>query len=192
PGKAAEVGIIAALLARRGFTGPRYVFEAPFGGFFSTYVPGEFDLSRLTKDLGQSFKIRENGYKPYACCRGVHAALDAALRLRQREGLAVDEIDRVRVAVPYEVQLMCGAARAESMLDAQMSLPFSLAVALVRGEVKLADYERRPIEPAVQRLMERVDIRVDDRLENEAAIVDIALRDGRTPSARVDIRKRDP
>src|SRR5262249_44069962 len=50
----------------------------------------------------------------------------------------------------------------------------------------------RPIEPAVQRLMERVDIRVDDRLENEAAIVDIALRDGRTPTDRVDIGKGDP
>jgi 2-methylcitrate dehydratase PrpD len=190
PGKAAEVGVVAALLARRGFTGPRYVFEAPFGGFLSTYVPGEFDLAKLTEDLGR-FKILENGYKPYACCRGIHAALDAALTLWHGARFAPDDVQSVRVAVPYEVYLMCGATRVDSLLDAQMSLAFSLGVALARGAVRLSDYERLPPEPAVQRLMQLVEVKVNDQLENEAAVVTIGLRDGRTLSERVDVGRGD-
>ena len=192
PGKAAETGVIAAFLARRGFTGPRYVLEAPFGGFLSTYVPGEADLGQVTKELGHTFKILDNGYKPYACCRGVHAALDAILSLHRRHAFTAADVRAISVAVPREVQLMCGANRTETLLDAQMSLAFSLAVAVTAGDVRLEHYERLPPTPEVQGVMGRVHVNLDGSLQNEAAVVTVELHDGRRLTERVDVAKGDP
>jgi 2-methylcitrate dehydratase PrpD len=186
------VGVTGAFLARRGFTGPRHVLEAPFGGFLSTYVAGEADLGQVTRELGRTFKILDNGYKPYACCRGVHAALDAFLGLRRRHAFAAAEVRTIGVAVPHEVQLMCGASRIETLLDAQMSLAFSLAVAAVTGAVQLEHYETLPPAADVQDVMGRIEVQVDGTLLNEAAIVTVDLHDGRRLTERVDVAKGDP
>ena len=81
PGKAAENGLSAALLAQAGMTGPRQVLEAKWGGFFSTYSPGIATPEATLDGLGKEFRIDRSGMKPYACCRGLHACLDALFQI---------------------------------------------------------------------------------------------------------------
>ncbi len=68
PGKAAETGVSAALLAQAGLTGPRHVLDAEWGGFYSTYAPGISTPAEAVRALGEEFHILESGIKPYACC----------------------------------------------------------------------------------------------------------------------------
>jgi len=83
PGRAAENGVTAAYLARRGFTGPARIFEAEWGGFLSTYAPDGGDPDALTTELGESYRILQSGIKPYASCRGVHSSIAPCLNYRQ-------------------------------------------------------------------------------------------------------------
>ena len=87
---------------------------------------------------------------------------------------------------------MCGRNRVESVLDAQMSLAFSLALAIATGHVVLADYERLPAGPVTRRLTELVQVEVDNSLHNEAAIVTVTLTSGTILIERVDLAKGDP
>src|SRR5262249_29102766 len=97
PGKAAENGLSAALLAQAGMTGPRQVLEAKWGGFFSTYSPGIGTPEATLAGLGQEFRIERSGMKPYACCRGLHAGIDALLEIMAETHTGSHAIERINV-----------------------------------------------------------------------------------------------
>src|SRR5262249_40298410 len=86
PGRAAENGLSAALLAEAGLTGPRQVLEAEWGGFFSTYGPDVATPELTLAGLGTEFRIARSGMKPYACCRGLHACLDSLFDMMRETG----------------------------------------------------------------------------------------------------------
>ena len=86
PGKAAETGVAAAYLAQAGMTGPSYILESEWGGFFATYCGPHAQPERLLEQLGESNAIALTGIKPYACCRASHGAIDALLHLRAEHG----------------------------------------------------------------------------------------------------------
>ena len=91
-GRAAEGGLLAALLARAGVTGPTHVFEDVWGGFLKTYAHEPTDPGALTRDLGASWRIMRCAIKPYASCRDAHAAVDAIGRILGRHVIAPDDI----------------------------------------------------------------------------------------------------
>ncbi|MEH6523346.1 MmgE/PrpD family protein [Sulfitobacter sp.] len=98
PGNAAQSGITAAYLAREGFTGPRYVIEAEWGGYFSLYAFNHtYDLMTLFADLGDDLRLGWTGIKPYACCRGCHSAIDVIHQMRSENQVTADNIDAVLV-----------------------------------------------------------------------------------------------
>lgn len=81
PGRSAEAGVLAALLARSGFTGPTKIIEAKDGGFFNA-TSNNYDFFKVIKDLGKEFEMLKTEIKPFACCRSMHPAIEAALSLR--------------------------------------------------------------------------------------------------------------
>ena len=85
-GQAASSGVLAASLAREGFTGAHNIFLGRFG-FFQLYQPDGYDPAKLTEDLGRAFRGDELSFKPYACGRPQHAMLDAAIAAREQLGL---------------------------------------------------------------------------------------------------------
>jgi len=87
PGKASENGLTAALLAQAGMSGPRQVLEAGWGGFYGTFSKGVARPELTLEGLGREFRIDRSGMKPYACCRGLHACMDAQFSIQY--GLAV-------------------------------------------------------------------------------------------------------
>src|SRR5436853_2806652 len=106
PGWAGVVGITAATLAKHGFVGPRGAYDGRFG-LFASHLGKYFeqaDLALATENLGRSWQINEVAVKPIPACHFTHAAADAAAALRNAHGLAANDIRRVRVLVPQEVE----------------------------------------------------------------------------------------
>jgi 2-methylcitrate dehydratase PrpD len=188
PGHAAASGVLAALLARGGMSGPAAVFDAPWGGFLPTYARESADYDALTAGLGTEWRIHRSSIKPYASCRGTHAAVEAMLRMRA-EGASPSTVAAIRVRVHPTIVRMCGASAVRTLLDAQMSLPYALAVALVHGAADLpmfADEVRR--DPTVLEHAERVQvIESSDPMTNVAAELELDFKTGGRRTLRIDV-----
>jgi 2-methylcitrate dehydratase PrpD len=128
PGWAAHSGVVAAGLARGGFTGPATILEGRFG-FYRTFLRSEFDRT-LFDTLGKEWETLRVGFKPYPCCHYNHAYLDCALALRREHGIEPDAIVAIECRVPAgEVPIVCepreSKLRPRTTYDAQFSLAYS-------------------------------------------------------------------
>jgi len=134
-GWAAHSGIVAAQAARAGFTGPRTIFEGRFG-FYEAFCRGNYNPSEITSGLGTQWNIPGIFYKPYPANHFTHAAVDAALYLRNR--INIDDIKEIELRVPSPVLRTIAEpasvkARPANGYQAQFSGPFVLATALLGG-----------------------------------------------------------
>lgn len=187
PGKSAETGLTAAVLARRGVTGPRAVLETAWGGLFPTYLGDAADPGATVRGLGEGFRILRKGFKPYPVCWGVNSAADALLRLGREAGATAGTVSRVRVVLSEMSHRMVGGTRIASVLDAQMSLPYALASILLRGRLTLAEFDEAALaDPAAREVMRRIELVVDPRAHGERQTVEVELRDGRRLRERVE------
>lgn len=198
PGRAAQAGVTAALLAQRGFVGPRMILEARDGGFLFAMSddprPGE-----ITRELGTFWHTDFTCFKPHACCGSNHACIDAALRLTREHGIKLDDIARIVAGIPSVVQTQTGFPyQADSVLNAQMSLQYNVAVALLDGQAYLPQFApERIVEPTVVELAKRVEIVVDDDLDAlypaiYGGRITLILKSGEQHSLRVDYSKGMP
>lgn len=135
-GLAAQAGVTAALLARRGITGPPTALEGRFG-FFRAFLDGRFDPRPLREGLGRDWEIPRIFFKPYPCNHFTHAGIDAASALRAR-GLRASDVAEVRLGVAAPTVRTIGepieAKRApETGYQAQFSGPYTVAAALLGG-----------------------------------------------------------
>ncbi|HVZ45172.1 MAG TPA: MmgE/PrpD family protein [Ramlibacter sp.] len=192
PGHAASSGLVAVEMARAGLTGPAEVFEAPWGGFFRTYARDSAQPDLLTADLGREWRIHRSSIKPFASCRGTHAAVEAALKLRG--DFPAETIERITVTVTPTVEKMCRNKHVATVVDAQMSLPYAVAIALLHGGAGIDLFDEATRSSAgVRALMERVDVEAAETLpSNVAARVRIASHDGRSARLAVDVPLGSP
>lgn len=202
PAVASQGGILSAMLAREGFTGPKWVFEGR-SGFLVSYSD-DADSSRLTENLDYShFGIMRTGFKPYANCRYNHSPIYAALKLREKYAIDYREIEEVTVKViGMAVRGVCEPKdvkyNPKNIVDAQFSLPYSIAVALIDGQAFIEQYtEEKLHDPEIRALMARVKMEHStelDKLLPKAfpAEVIVRLRGGKELFGRVDYCKGDP
>src|SRR5262249_37884895 len=200
PGWAGVVGITAATLAKHGFVGPRGAYDGRFG-LFASHLGKYFeqaDLSLATESLGRSWQINEVAVKPIPACHFTHAAADAAAALRDAHGLALNDINRVRVLVPQEVvkticEPVANKKNPANSYDAQFSLPYIVATGLAKGRFTLAELEEDALnDRTVLDLAGRVDYEIDQgstfpRHYTGEVIVETA--DGRTLGHREGINR---
>ena len=193
---ASVAGITAAYVARAGYAGP----EDPIGGRRGL-------LSVLSKDACTDpltcfedghFEIEQIYRKPYAACRHCHPAIEAALAIKHEYSLKVLEIDKIEVETyklaveGHDHIIIPGTA------SAKLSLPFSVALALVKDHVGLEDYSDEVInDPSILDLCQRVSVKISDMLtswspKKRAAIIHITTIDGRQFSSEVDYPKGEP
>lgn len=135
-GIAAHAGVTAAMLARRGFTGPPTALEGRFG-FFRAWLEGRYDPAPLRDGLGEHWEIPRIFFKPYPANHFTHAGIDAALALRAR-GLDPGDVAEIRLGVPTPVVRTIGepieAKRSpRTGYEAQFSGPYTVAAALEGG-----------------------------------------------------------
>jgi 2-methylcitrate dehydratase PrpD len=145
PGWSGHAGVVAAAFAERGFTGPRTIFEGRFGLYRAFLGDEPVQLDRLTAGLGTTWETLRITFKPYPCCHLTHAFIDCVLALRQAHRIRAEEIEAVECRIaPGEVPIVCEPSEAKSRprtpYDAQFSLPFVAAVALMDGEVGLESF----------------------------------------------------
>jgi 2-methylcitrate dehydratase PrpD len=195
PGRASQSGIMAAFLAGDGFRGPTQILEAADGGFCRA-TSDDYDLSRITERLGETFHAGQVNIKPYACCASSHSAVDAVLELRLRHAFSAGEVEKIRVGTARSVVVQCGFEyQAAGSVQAQMSLQYIVAVTLLEGAALLEQFSEEKIaDPRVLELARRVEIVADSEIdrvypERYANRVEIILRDGRRFETRVDDAK---
>jgi 2-methylcitrate dehydratase PrpD len=143
PGFSAKAGVLSALLAKKGITGARGVFEGPYG-FFNLYEGGDYDRGRILTGLGKQYEGMKLSVKPYPSCRMTHASIDAALAIRKEKGLEPSDIEEIVVYVSKMVYDLVGSPftiRKSPQVDAQFSIPYTVATGLIRGDVFLKDFE---------------------------------------------------
>lgn len=201
PGWAAHSGIIAAELARSGFVGPRRILEGR-AGFLRSYSDNP-RIEGILTGLGADYQILRTAIKPHAACRYSQGAIDAMLRLVLQHDLQPGEIEQVSVgllkaAFPTVAEPITQKRRPRSMVEAQFSVHFAVAVAAMWRRVTVAEYRPECLTSAeVHALMDRVECVPAPELDALfpklwPTTVEIALRDGRRLQTRVDHLKGDP
>jgi 2-methylcitrate dehydratase PrpD len=201
PGWAAHNGLIAAALARQGFTGPETIIEGT-AGFAQGYSQAPRP-ERVTQGLGTSFEILATAVKPHACCRYMQAPIDAILELVHTHHIAADDVAQVTLGIlDTAFPIICEPAAIKyaprSVVDAQFSMPFGAAVALLCRRASLAEFTPDMVAaPRVRALMQRVAYARDPELEQHfprewPAWASIELHDGRKVSTTVRYPKGDP
>jgi 2-methylcitrate dehydratase PrpD len=187
PGRAAEIGLTAALLARRGVTGPAQVLDAPWGGLYAACAAGESEPAVIARNIDDGYRILRKGFKPYPVCWGINSSADAALALREKGHLIPVDVARVRITLSEMSRRMIGGPRTASLLDAQMSVTYAVASILVRGHLGLEDFTDAALaDPTVRDMMTRVELIVDPAAHGERQTVEIETRDGRVLRDRVE------
>jgi 2-methylcitrate dehydratase PrpD len=195
-GRAAEAGLLAAQLARRGLTGSLDVLEGDAG--FGRAMSNGPDWSRVGATLGSDFHITRLTFKNHVGCGHTFAAIDGALELQRLHGLQAGDIERVRVATYKPALDIACHERPTSADEARFSLRYVVASALVHGSVRLAAYEPARLgDPATRALMERMTVAVDPELDaafpgQRAARIEIQTLDGRRLTHLQPNRKGDP
>jgi 2-methylcitrate dehydratase PrpD len=200
-GWAAHAGLMAALLAREGFTGPGTILEGKFG-FLKSYSP-EGSPEKVLEDWGKPYQVMRTSIKPHACCRYNQGPIDGILELMRKNRIVAGDIAQVTLGI-----LKAGFAlvadpeerkrRPESIVDAQFSAPFAAAVAILHGKAFFGEYSLENIaSPEVRALMGRVRCVEDPSLEAEfpakwPASVTITLKSGEAFATRVEYPKGDP
>lgn len=162
PGRAALAGILAGELAATGFDGPDTIIEGTDG--FARAFADDYDLEPF-KNLGDPFAVTENYLKPFPSCRHIHGPIEAAQTFRN-EGVTPDDVESIRVET-YGAASHHDKKAVENLLDTQMSMPYGVAIALVTGEAKLAQFDpSNAADPDVQALIEKVDVVATDEMED--------------------------
>jgi 2-methylcitrate dehydratase PrpD len=142
-GRAAQSGLYAALLAQRGFTGIVDVFEAPYGGFCTTFSCSQdrFDLTALTAGLGERYETMRVSLKFYACVGSNHTTLDALADIRKRHPFTAADIERIVVhASQVTVDHAGWPYRPEGLTAAQLNLPFCAATLILTGDAFVDEF----------------------------------------------------
>jgi 2-methylcitrate dehydratase PrpD len=174
-GPGAQVGVTAALLAREGFTGaPAVTVEAA-------------DSRDYWTDLGVRWRIREQYFKPYPVCRWAHPAVEAALALQRAHGFVAENITAIAIESFGEGIALGAKCRVpETTEDAQYSLPYPVAAALVFGRLGADEIDLPKLaDPRVRRLLGAVVLTENEDYSRlfpaeRWARVRIELNDGRT------------
>jgi 2-methylcitrate dehydratase PrpD len=180
---AARDGVVAALLASEGFTGPTLEADK---GFVAVGTP-EPHLDVLAKDLGQWWEFRKNTYKPYACGIVGHPAIEGVLDLRDELLGKFDSIEGISVAVHSSVIDLMANPTPVTGLEGKFSVPHCVAVALADGLAGIDQYsDARVNDREVVSLRSRVTLVSDESVEKDAARLDVTFHDGSVLRAAVE------
>ena len=201
PGWAAHNGIVAALLAKAGLTGPATIVEGRFG-FLHGYSDSP-DLSRFLAGLGESFEVMRVSLKPHACCRYKQGPIDGILKIMKENKLRARDVKQVKLGIlkagfPIILEPQERKYNPQTVVDAQFSMPFGAALALLYGKAGLDEYTEANLKsPRLRELMSRVLCVADPELDKVypkqwPASVEIITKDERKLSTKINYPKGDP
>ena len=203
PGLMASAAITAASLAREDFSGPKQAYEGKYGLYscFMGQHAGDVDIDIVTDRLGSHWECTRTSIKLYPACFQSHAAMNAALELRQEEGINVHGIESIRarvadVAVPLVCEPLDEKRKPRDSYAAQFSLPYALACCFARGSFGMQEIEESSYsDPSLLALAQKVSYEVD--LDSgfpkyRSGEVIVKLKNGKEVSRRKSILPDEP
>ncbi|WP_158926803.1 MmgE/PrpD family protein [Acidisphaera sp. S103] len=178
PGRAAQNGMLAALLAEKGYTSSLHGIEAKRG--WANVLSTEQHYDAITGDLGKTYEIFRNSYKPFACGLVVHAVIDGCIQLRNENKLTPDMIDRIDLAVHPIVLELTSKRNPRTGLEGKFSVYYAAAIAVIAGQAGEAQFSDAAVtDPVAVALRDRVETTIGKSLAQDQARVTIKLKDGR-------------
>jgi 2-methylcitrate dehydratase PrpD len=178
PGRAAQNGLTAALLAKENYTSSDVGIEGRTG--WAHVLSTACDYSQIVSGLGEHFEISVNTYKPFACGVVLHPIIDACLQLRSAYHLTPGAIDRIDLGVHPLVLELTGKRAPKTGLEGKFSVYFAAAVAIAAGNAGVKEFTDEWVRrPDVVALSDRVFPTVDASVGEAQARAAITLKDGR-------------
>lgn len=178
PGRAAQNGLTAALLASRNFTSSEQSLEAKYG--WVNVVSTGHDYNYITQGLGSRYEISQNTYKPFACGVVMHATIDGCIQLRNEQKLLADGISQVELKVHPLVMQLTSRRSPQTGLEGKFSIYHAASVALVEGGGGIAQFTDRAVQDRIiASLRDRVSTVVDTGLHEDQVRITLVTKDGR-------------
>ncbi len=178
PGRAAQNGLTAALLASKNFTSSEQSLEAKYG--WANVVSAAHNYDDITKRLGESFEISKNTYKPFACGVVMHPTIDGCIQLRNENKLSANEIDRVELRVHPLVMQLTSKKSPQTGLEGKFSIYHAASVALVEGAGGIEQFSDRAVrDRTIASLRNRVSTVVDSSLHEDQVRIAVVTKNGR-------------
>ena len=196
PGRAAMSGLLSVILAQKGARGPVNILEGE-DGFLKAFTD-KVDEGLLFQGLGSQFEIENVYFKFYAACRHTHSCIDATLKAFQESEKSIEEIEKIIVETYPTAIRLAGIKEPITPSAGRFSIPFSIALALVKGKAGPEEYSEENIKnPYIQELSRRVYLEISpywERLypEQRGATVRILDRDQHEWRAEVALAKGEP
>jgi 2-methylcitrate dehydratase PrpD len=185
PGRAAQSGLSAALMAQHGFTSSERVLEAPRG--FGHVLSVNPHLSDSVIDLGKRWVVMDNAFKPYACGLVIHPVIDGCISLHKQMGTRTDAIERVHLRVHPLVLELTGKSEPRTGLEGKFSVYHSAAVVLLDGMSTSKHYTDAVVNRRdVVALRPKVSVEIDRSVAVDEASLVIELKDGSVLSQHVE------
>jgi 2-methylcitrate dehydratase PrpD len=163
------------------------VFEAPYGGFCTTFSRSDdrFNLEELSAGLGERFETLRISLKFYSCVGSNHTTLDAIRDIRKRRPFPLDDVDEIVVhGSQVTVDHVGWPYRPEGLTSAQLNLPFCVATLLIEGDVFVDEFTPDCVDDEA-----RIKLSREVKVVHDPAIT--ALGAAYRHKVRVDIRFRD-
>ncbi len=195
----AKGAVLSALMSDIGIAGPIQSLEGR-AGLFKIYFNGEYDRNVLLGNLGERFEHIHTTFKPWPSCRMTHPYIDGALSLIKEHDIQPSEIEEVLV---YLTRLseksffpLDERRKPVSILDAKFSIPFSVAVALVKRGVRIRDFTRDAImDPSVLKMAQKINGKPELSFDTEGTIpgkIDVKTKSGKVFSKWVEFPRGHP
>ncbi len=195
-GRAAQSGVIAVDLVKLGFTGSRTVLEGEWG--YLKAFSDNADPAWLIENLGEYYNILETTFKPYPCCKALHAAIDGMLELNGRYHFDPEQVTEVVIGGYEKLVRMHDIYEPATSMAAQFSIPYVVSAALLKGCPGVEVFDEKSIrEKKVLEFARKVKLMIDPEVTpyfpaNEPSKVTVKLRNGSSCSTTVICSKGTP
>ena len=202
-GNAARSGILAALLANKGFTADKNILEAQFGFCKLFSKDNKYDLNKMTENLGKlsGIILPDISLKPYPSCRCSHSAIDAMLDIVNKYNICPDEVEKIEVKTCRLNSLVLTKHNPKTGLEGKFSMEFCVAIAFLEKQVGLSQFTDEKVQnKKTQSLMKKVNMVVEPSLQDVEerenmylpSIVAVKIKNSKEYIKRVDIPKGHP
>jgi 2-methylcitrate dehydratase PrpD len=194
--KAAANGVMAAYLARDGFTGAQQILEGPQG--MAAGMSRDADPAKLTDRLGRRWTVGETSFKYHASCRHTHPAADALQQVMRAHGLTAHDLQQVTTYVHQAaIDVLGPVVDPQTVHQSKFSMGTVLGLIAVFDRAGLAEFDAHYDDPRVLAMCRKIAMRLDPEVDSAypqrwIGKVDVLTTDGRTFRGRVDEPKGDP
>ncbi|MGH9504890.1 MAG: MmgE/PrpD family protein [Terriglobales bacterium] len=196
---ATQSGVLAALMAEKGYTGPEHVIDGK-EGLTHCFGPS-WKLNLLTDGLGESWRITQCGMKAFPTEALTHTPISAVLDIVKANDLKPEQVEKVQIrSLARAADILSDLSKydPQSKETADHSLPYVIAAAIAERQVTPVQFEMRKImDPTIRAQLKKVEVVADPEIEKvfpalQRAIVNLTTSDGRTFTKQLDYPKGDP